>query len=184
MRIFKWTKRKSPAEIILYSLVSLLFLAVALSYIYILVWTFLSACKTHTEIVMNPFALPKQWHFEHFIEVLSALEVNGNNFFDMLFNSVWFSVVGVFIQQFTSITFAYACSKYKFPGSSLIYPVVLVVLTLPIYGSGGAKYELIHNLGIIDSYAQVITSTSAFNLFFLYYMAYFKNLSCFIRKNI
>ena len=177
MRIFKWTKRKSPAEIVLYSLVSLFFLAVALSYIYILVWAFISASKTHTEIVMDPFALPKQWHFEHFSEVLTTLEVNGNGFFNMLFNSVWFSVVGVLIQQFTSITFAYACSKYKFPGSNLVYAVVLVVLTLPIYGSSGAKYELIHNLGLIDNYAQVITSTSAFNIFFLYYMAYFKNLS-------
>lgn len=177
MRIFKWTKRKSPAEIILYSLVSLLFMAVALSYIYILVWAFISGCKTHVEIVMNPFGLPEKWHFEHFLEVLTALEVNGSGFFDMLFNSIWFSVVGVLIQQFCSITLAYGCSKYKFPGSDLIYTVILIVITLPIYGNSGATYKLYHDLGLVDNYAQIISSTSAFNLFTLYYMAYFKNLS-------
>lgn len=177
MRIFNWTKRKSPAEIILYSLVSLLFLAVALSYIYILVWAFMSGCKTHVEIVMDPFGLPKEWHFEHFLEVLSVLEVNGNGFLDMLFNSVWFSVVGVFVQQFTCITMAYGCSKYKFPGSDLIYTVILIVITLPIYGNSGAMYNLYYNLGLVDSYAQIISATGAFTIFTLYYMAFFKNLS-------
>lgn len=177
MRIFKWTKRKSPAEIALYSLVSLLFMAVALSYIYILWWAFMSGCKTHIEIVMDPFALPEEWHLEHFIEVLSTLEVNKSGFFDMLFNSIWFSVFGVLIQQFTCITLAYGCSKYRFPGSDLIYTVILIVITLPIYGNSGAMYKLYHDLGLVDSYAQIISSTSAFNVFTLYYMAYFRNLS-------
>lgn len=177
MRIFNWTKRKSPAEIILYSLVSILFMAVALSYLYILIWAFIAGCKTHTEIVMEPFGLPEVWNFGHYIEVFQTLEVNGKGFFDMLFNSVWFSVLGVFIQQFCCITLAYACAKYTFPGSNLLYTVVLIVITLPIYGSSGATYTLYHNLGLVDSYAQIVASTSAFNIFFLYYMAYFKNLS-------
>lgn len=177
MKILNWTKRKSPAEIILYSFVSLMFMVVALSYIYILVWAFIAGAKTHTEIVMEPFGLPKNWNLGHYIEVFQTLEVNGKGFFDMLFNSVWFSVLGVFIQQFCCITLAYACAKYTFPGSSLLYTVVLIVITLPIYGSSGATYTLYHNLGLVDSYVQIIASTSAFNIFFLYYMAYFKNLS-------
>ena len=177
MRMFEWTKRKSKTEIILYSAVSLVFLAVALSYVYILVWAFIAGCRTHTEIVLNPFGLPKEWHFEHYLEVFKSLEVNGNNFFDMLFNSVYFSVLGVLIQEFTSITFAYACSKYKFPGSGLIYTIVLVILTLPIYGNSGALYKLFYNLGLIDSYAHILSSCSGFNMHFLYYMAFFQNLS-------
>ena len=177
MRIFEWTKRKSKIEIILYSAVSLLFLAVALSYIYILVWAIISGAKTHTEIVMNPFSLPETWHFEHFVEVLETLQVNGHGFLEMLFNSAYFSICGVLIQQFCCITLAYACAKYRFPGSTIIYTVVLIVITLPIYGSGGAQYALFHRLGLVDSYAQIVSSTGAFNIFFLYYMSFFKNLS-------
>lgn len=177
MRLFNWTKRKSPAEIILYSLVSLLFLVVALSYIYILVWAFIAGCKTHTEIVMNPFGLPETWHFEHYLEVFKTFEINGNKFFDMFLNSVWFSVMATLFLQFTSMTLAYACSKYKFRGSEFIYTLTLVVITLPIYGNAGAVYELYTRLGLIDSYAHVLTAASGINIMFLYYMAFFKNLS-------
>ena len=175
--MFKSLKRKSPAEIALYWFVSLVFFIVAASYLYIIVWAFIAGAKTHTEVALNPFGLPEVWHFEHYIEVFQLLEVNGNNFFDMLINSIWFSVVGVFIQQLTCINFAYCATKYEFPGSKLIYPIILVVITLPLYGTGGAMYDLLKTLGLVDSYAQVITSMGAFNMFFLYYAAYFKNLS-------
>ena len=177
MRIFNWTKRKSPAEIVLYSMVSLVFLAVALSYIYLLVWAFISGCKTHTEIVMNPFSLPETWHFEHFVDVMKTLRVNGHGFWNMFFNSAYFSVVTAVIQQFTSMSLAYACTKYTFPGSKWIYTIILIIITLPIYGNAGAAYELQYNLGLIDTYARIILGFSGFNMFFLYYVAFFKNLS-------
>ena len=175
--LFKNFKRKSRAEVALHIFVSAIFMVVALSYLYILVWAVLAGLRTNTEIVMNPFGLPTTWHWENFIDVFRLLEVNDNNFFDMLFNSVWFSVVGVFIQVFTTVTFAYACSKYKFPGSGLPYVIVMIMITLPIYGSGGAAYKLYHSLGLINSYAQVLAATSGFNMMFLYFTAYYKNLS-------
>ena len=175
--MFKSLKRKSPVEVALYWFVSLIFLAVAISYLYILVWAFIAGAKTHAEVALEPFGLPEVWHFENYLDVFRLLEVNGSNFFDMLCNSIWFSVVCVFVQQFVCINFAYCATKYTFPGSKLIYPIILVVITLPLYGTGGAMYNLLKSLGLIDSYAQVLTSTSAFNTFFLYYAAYFKNLS-------
>jgi len=177
MRIFNWMKRKSPGEIILYSVVSLLFMVVALRYIYLLVWAFIAGCKTHLEVVMNPFALPKEWHFDHYIEVFKALNVNGNNFLDMFFNSVWYTVASTLLHQFCTMTFAYTCTKYDFPGKNIIYPIVLVVLTMPIYGNSGAVYELYLKLGFIDSYALVLNSLTGFSIYYLYYRAFFQNLS-------
>ena len=177
MRIANYFKRKSKSEAILHLIVSFVFLAVALSYIYILVWAFLAGVKTHTEIVLNPFSLPKEWHFEHFYEVFEKLEVNGTSFLGMFGNSIWFSVVGVLIQQFVSINLAYACSKYTFPGSKFLYTLVLIVITFPIYGNSGAMYKLIKNLGLLNSYAQIVTCASAATIYFLYYCAFFKNVS-------
>jgi len=141
-KLFNWTKRKSPAEIILYSLVSLLFMVVSISYIYMLVWAFIAGCKTHTEIAIDPFGLPEVWHFEHYLEVFDSFQVGGHGFWNMFFNSVWYSVMSTLLMQFTSMTFAYACSKYKFRGSDFLYTLTLVVITLPIYGNSGAVYEL------------------------------------------
>lgn len=172
-------RRRAKSEIVLHCFVSLLFMAVALSYIYILVWSIIAACKTHSEVVLDPFSLPKKWHWEHFIEVTKLLVVNGNNFWDMLFNSVAFSVLPAFFSQLTTVWFAYICTKYSFPGSKYVYTLILVVSTLPLYGTGGGMYRLYHNLGLIDNYACILTAlgSSAITVTCLYYMAYFKNLS-------
>ena len=175
--LFKTFRRKSPMENAVYISVSLIFLVVAVSYVYIFVWAVIAGAKTHTEIVMDPFGLPEKWNWKHYLEVFELLKVNGNDFWDMLFNSIYFSVACVFVQQFTTISFAYCCTKYKFPGSKLVYPIILVMITLPLYGNSGAMYKLLHQLGLIDSYAQIITSFSGFSIHFLYYMAFFKNVS-------
>lgn len=175
--LFKNFSRKSPAEITLHCFVSLIFTVVAASYVYIVLWAVIAALKSHTEIVMDPFGLPTQWQWRNFIDVFSLLEVNGNTFVDMLFNSCYFSIVSVFLQQFVTVTFAYACTKYKFPGSDLPYVIILVMMTLPIYGAGGASYKLIRDLGLVDSYWNVIGSAAGMSVNFLYYRAYFKNLS-------
>ena len=175
--MFEGLKRKSKAEVILYCSVSLIFLLVALSYIYILVWTLISSLKTHGEIVLDPFSLPAKWMWQHYIEVVNVFEVDGHGFFEMLFNSVWFSVVGAFLQVMTTCTFAYCCTKYKFPGSELVYTIILIMMTLPLYGAGGAMYKLIYKLGLVDSYAHVLLSMAGMNAHYLYFRAFFTNVS-------
>ena len=164
-------------EIAIHIFVSIIFFLVAASYVYMFVWAIIAGCKTHNEIVLNPFSLPEEWHWEHFIEVFQKLDVNGNGFLDMLFNSIYFSVFTTLVSQFTTMSFAYCCSKYKFPGQKLVYTIILIMMTLPLYGSGGATYTLISKLGLIDSYAHIILAIGGFGPAALYYMAYFKNLS-------
>lgn len=177
MRRIKYFQRKSPVESVIYCLVSLLFAIVAISYLYILLWTLMSALKTHTEIVMDPFALPAKLNWDHFIEVTKLLEVNGQGFWRMLFNSSYFSVLGAFLTQFITAFFAYVCTKYKFPGCEIPYLIILVTMTLPIYGAGGATYKLYRDLGLVDSYAHIICNLGGMNVNFLYYRAFFKNVS-------
>lgn len=177
MKLFKGFSRKAPMEIAVHIVVSAIFMVVALSYLYVLIWAFIAGLRTNSEIVMNPFSLPTTWNWRNYIDVFSLLDVNGNKFLDMLFNSVWFSVAGTFLNQAVTMSFAYCCCKYKFPGSALPYTIVLVMLTLPIYGSGGATYRLLKTLGLVDSYAHVLVSAAGFNISFLYYTAFFKNLS-------
>ena len=164
-------------EIAIHIFVSIIFFLVAASYVYMFVWAIIAGCKTHNEIVLNPFSLPEEWHWEHFIEVFQKLDVNGNGFLDMLFNSIYFSVFTTLVSQFTTMSFAYCCSKYKFPGQKLVYPIILIMMTLPLYGSGGATYTLISKLGLVDSYAHILLAIGGFGPAALYYMAYFKNLS-------
>ena len=169
-------QRKSRSEIILHCFVSVFFAIVAASYLYVLVWMILAGLKEHTDLIMDPFGLPSMWKWSNYIEVFTSLEVNGNNFLDMLFNSVWFSVIGTFTAQFFSLTLAYAATKYTFPGSNWIYPIILVMATFPIYGTGGAAYKLMLDLHLIDNYAQVLFP-QVFGFTVLYYMSFVKSLS-------
>ena len=176
-RIFKRFERMAPLEIALHLFVSAIFLLLSLSYMYILVWAIFAGFKTNTTIVMEPFKLPREWNWENYINVFSLLRVQDNNFIDMILNSIWFVVGGTLLHHLSTCAFAYTCSKYKFPGSSWVYPIILVMITLPIYGNGGAAYRLYRSLGFVNSYSQILTALGGFNAFFLYYTAYFKNLS-------
>ena len=177
IKLFPSLERKSVSEKIVHISVSVIFMAVALSYLYLLVWAVIAACKTHTEIALEPFGLPETWNWKNFLAIPELLKVNRNTFWDMLFNSAYFCILCALLTQFCSLTFAYALSKYTFPGSKWIYLVILVTISLPIYGNAGATYKLYHDLGLINSYAQIIPSYNGFNMFALYYYAYFTNLS-------
>ena len=78
MKLFKNFKRKSRAEIALHIFVSAIFMIVALSYLYILVWALIAGLRTNSEIVMNPFGLLKKgWKPIHLIFLTMVVGVVG-----------------------------------------------------------------------------------------------------------
>lgn len=175
--IFKNFRRKAPMEIALHCVVSFIFALVAFSYLYLLIWNLFAAVRTHSEIVLEPFALPTVWHWENFKDIFNVLRVGDNTFFHMLFNSVIFSVWGALANQFVCMQFAYVVTKYEFPGSKWVFPIILVVMTLPLYGTSGGLYKVYYELGLINSYAQLVVFGSVTSSATLYFMAYYKNVS-------
>ncbi len=168
---------RSPSEFVLHCFVFVLFSVFAFSYVYVLVWAFLSGLKTHSQVVLTPFSWPETPYFGHYIEVLSFLEVDGNGFFMMLFNSIWFSCLGPAVSIFTTSMFAYVSSKYRFPFSRFFYPLSLIVITLPIYGSSGMSYKLYYSLGLTNSYLYPLLSIGTFGTNFLFFYAYYEGIS-------
>lgn len=177
MKRMKIFSRKSLSENILHICVSLIFFAVCASYVYILIWGVIAGNKTHTEIVLDPFSLPTKWHWEHFVEVFTTLNVGGHNFFDMLLNSLYFTTLSPLIAQITTASFSYCCTRYKFPGSNLPYTIILIMMTLPIYGMAGSTYKILNAFGFINSYSYILTSVGGMTSGFLFYRAYFQNMS-------
>ena len=169
--------RRTVSERIVFSIVFLMFIMVALSYIYIFGWGFVAGLKTHDEVILNPFGLPETPHFEHYLEVFTRLKVQRYDFFGMLFNSMYFSVLGPLITNMMACMLAYATTKYKFPGSKLYGIIVTFIVILPIYGSGGSAYRLYYKLGLISSYSQIILAFGGMNMTYLYFQAAFSNLS-------
>lgn len=163
--------------IVVWTFVEIVFFLFALSYLFILIWAVIAGLNTHVGINLHPFSFPETLNWSNYIEVFSLLEVNGVGFLGMLGNSLYFSVFGSFIGCMVTAMIAYVTCKYKFPGSKIFYPLVVIMMSLPIYGTGGSMYKLLYNLGWINSPFQILLATSGLGVNYLYFYAAFSSVS-------
>lgn len=169
-------QRRTPSERALFVLVFVVFAAFAFSYVYMIAWCFISGARTHLSISQAPFGF-SELHFEHYIEVFSLMTVNGNSFVMMLINSMYFCMLGPLLCMTVTSMMAYVTAKYKFFGSKAVYVVVLVVITLPVYGSTSSMYRLLYNLHFLNSRLMIFTSLNAFSIYYMYFYAFYKGIS-------
>lgn len=170
----KLFKNMSKSEIVVHAVMFVLFALLAFSYLFVIGWCFVAGLRTHSEVTLHPFD-SFDWgnlHWKNYIEVFNRLEVNGTNFFGMVMNSIYFSLLGPFLNIMTTLMFAYATTKYRFPGSKAIFYVLLITMVLPIYGTGGSMYKLFFNLGLINSRLFIITALSGTGINYMYFNAF------------
>jgi len=175
-KINLFVKRSVPERII-FAFVFLIFAIVAAFYVYIYIWGFMSGLKTTTQIVLHPFDWPTKANWSNYIKIFTYFDKTGYNYWNMLFNSVYFSVGGAFILVFLTSQFAYVCTKYRFPCSKIFYPLILIMLTLPIYGNSGSQYLIFKRLNLINSYGQIICAFGGMNSWFLFFTALYVGVS-------
>ncbi len=168
--------RKSPSEIVLYTLVFIIFCAFAFSYLYMIFWCAYSGMRDFRSLAQNPFGFSKI-QLKNYVDVFTLLEVGDSNFFDMLINSLYFSFLGPFLCMTVTSMMAYVTAQYKFFGSRAVYFVVLVVITMPLYGSGTAMYKLLFKLNFLNSRWMILTSLNAFSIYYMYFYAFYRGLS-------
>ena len=158
-------------------IVSIIFMAFALFYLYLIFWLAMSTVKSHPEIVLDPFALPKQWRWSNYADMFSAFNYSNTSFLGMVWNSVWHSVGCTIVNVWSTASVAYISQKYKSKLVAWVAPFVLFTIIFPLYGSGGAGYRLVFKLGFANSYTIMITAASFCSWNFFYFQAFFSNLS-------
>ena len=168
--------RKKPVEMTVYLIVFFMFCVFAFSYIYMLLWCFYSGTRSADQVAVNPFGF-SEIHLKNYIDVFTEMNANGANFVMLLTNSLYFSLFGAGLNILFTSMFAYVVSKYRFLGSKLIYMLVIVVITLPIFGTGSAMYRLLYRLGFLNSGLMLLTSLGGFSMNFLYMHAFFSSMS-------
>lgn len=89
-------------------------------------------------------------HWENYANAFTRIQDKGVNFFGMLTNSIWWVGIGTFQSIFWHATTAYIVSKYRFVGRNFLYNLVIINALIPVYGTGGAGYKLINDLGLYD----------------------------------
>ena len=157
--------------------VSIIFLTFSAIYIYLIFWLASSSLKSHVEIAVHPFALPKKLRWHNFIEMFKLFNYSDTSFLGMLWNSIWHSVGCTIVHVWSSASIAYITQKYKNKFLKWISPFVMFTIIFPLYGTGGAGYRLVYKLGFANSYSIIITAAQFCTWNFFYFQAFFSNLS-------
>ena len=165
-------KRKGKEKII-YGVVFVLFLIYALGILYVYFFAFNASLKNGGRAFMRDMvslSSPPKW--ENYIDAFSLLTIGKTTYPIMIWNSVWYSVIGSVLGLATVTLSTYVISRYQFPGRNFIYNMVIFIMILPIMGSGPANYRLMAQLGFIES--PLILLRSIDGLLDLILFAYFK----------
>lgn len=173
-------KERSQAEKIVFFIVGVIFTLYAVSLIYPFVWVFINSLKGALEYEnQDTFGLPQQWLFSNYLLAFQQLTLeDGTTFFDMIFNSVWYTVLSSALSIFTCSVTGYCLSKYEFKARGIIYATAIFCMTIPIVGSMGAYYKLIGELGLYDTpFYVVATHLSGWGFNFLVMYGFFKSVS-------
>jgi N-acetylglucosamine transport system permease protein len=159
---------------ILSGLGNLSLLAWAVAIIFPLVFTFLAAFKSNTEIFLgNPFALPHHWDIASFGRAWTRAHV-GRYFL----NSVFVVSVSTFLTMLMGSMAAYVLARYRFIGNRFIYYLFVAGLAFPVYVVMTPLYLIVQNMGLLGTYTGLIAVYIAYSLPFTVFFltAFFKTL--------
>lgn len=171
--------RRNKGEKVVFGIVFVLLAVYAVSILYPILWIFLSSLKEPLEYAVDMVSLPKKWLFSNYIRAFDSLSLQGGiTFYNMIWNSVWYTTLASGLSAFMASVTGYCLSKYNFKLKGFIYGTAIFCMTVPIVGTMAANYRLVTQLKIIDTPLYVVvTHMSSWGSYFLIMYGFFKNIS-------
>ena len=172
--------KRHGGEKALFIIMFSIFVLFAISFIFPFLWVLVNSFKDAGEYTYNYIGLPQNWTFDNFINAFTFKDASTHYFtiFQMLGMSVIIAGLGTIVTIFTSSCAAYVLAKYKFPGRSIIWGVVIFSLIVPIVGSLPSQIQLMKALGLDGTIIGCIFLYSGgFGMNFMLLYSFFKSLS-------
>ncbi len=144
---------KLPLDVkIVFTVFFLFFVVEAAIQLYPFLWVINNSLRSSRAISDYPMGVTKEWLFRNYIDVFRVFRGPGDaSYFTMLSNSLWQTCVLLFVQTASSTLVAYNLAKFRFPGRSFLYWLMIFIQTIPIFGTGAAAYKLKDALGMINN---------------------------------
>ena len=115
-------------------------------------WMFTTAFKTNAEAVsFPPILFPENWLLDNFVAAF-----NQAPFGDYFVNSIIITVGSVIVTGVTTILGAFAFSRLKFPGRTLIFSLLLSLMMVPFEMLVITNYTTVAKLGLMDTKISMI----------------------------
>ena len=105
----------------------LLLIVVAALFVYPFWWMLVNSLNTAAQVFGKPTLLPRAWRFVNYVEIFEV-----QPFARHLFNSVLVAVVGTVGNILVSALSGYGFARLRFPGSSILFVLLLTALMMPI----------------------------------------------------
>jgi multiple sugar transport system permease protein/raffinose/stachyose/melibiose transport system permease protein len=127
-------------------LIHLFLISVSVTCLLPLIWMVVSSLKTQETIFRDMSLIPREFHFENYYH--AWIEGGFGRYF---INSILYtSLVVVGIVVISSLA-AYAFSRFKFPGRTILFIMFMAAMMIPIPGSFVPLYVLLNKLHLRDT---------------------------------
>lgn len=159
------TARLLSSRTIFRVLLSIAALGLSLMVLLPIIWMLSAAFRPDADLsAFPPTLLPRTWSVQSFIDVFQRIP-----FARLYLNTFVFAgTVTVFSLLFDSMA-GYALARLRFRGSGVMLILIVVLLMLPFQVTLVPLYELMHNLGLVNTLPGLIVPrlTNAFGIFFM-----------------
>lgn len=143
-------------------------------------WAFLRACQDSTDFqsFYHTYGFPEKWvnNFKFVFDMeVTALNKNAANFWTCLGNSLLYALGCAFFRTLVPCITAYACARFNFKSSKVVYTIVLLMMIVPVVGNLSAELKLAKALGLYNHiWGMWIMSASMQGLYFFVMYGTFK----------
>lgn len=147
--------------------------AVAIIWIYPLVWMLSSSFKPMAEFFTSLSLIPQTWDFQNYVNAWAGASI-GHNFI----NSVIVTCSGVVIVLLLSSTMGYVLGRYRFPGKRLFIGLLGLLAFIPQGYTIVPIFDLISNMHLDGNLFGIILaqSGSAHIIIILLFAGYFAQI--------
>ncbi|WP_062134877.1 carbohydrate ABC transporter permease [Demequina aestuarii] len=136
----------------------------AVAMVFPFVWSVITSVSSGAGLTSSPSLIPENPTLDAYRTLFSS-----TNFARVVANSVGIAVIVTVAQVSTSALAAYAFTRLRFPGRSVMFAVYLATMMIPMQVLIVPLFVEMRALGLVDTYAGVIVPSiaSAFGVFLL-----------------
>lgn len=127
--------------------------------LYPLFWMAYTSLKTNQAITLNTFSLPKELHFENYINAWET--ANMGVYF---INSIVVTVASIALTMFVGALAAFILAKFNFKARNLTYALFIMGMLIPMQSILVPLFIQMRSLNLLDNPLSLILSYTAFGL--------------------
>jgi raffinose/stachyose/melibiose transport system permease protein len=124
-----------------------------------LLWLVVSSFKTNLELLSAPFAPPKVWQLQNYLNAFQLADLHR-----LFLHSVVVSALGAALNVLVAAMAAFALSRVRFGLNGLVLNVILAGVLIPIIALMVPYFQLVSRLGLYDRLVGLILTYAAINL--------------------